>query len=293
MGGTPRNLWSVTTFLRFFGVVTVSVSPSARKFLALSVAVAASADVALSGPASHAATRAAAARSAAAFQAKAEAHSTRFKPTVANPTTASEVQLATGARFAVLAPQFDPRFDPRSSDAPAGQPLTRSAVMARAQSWVAEGVPYNRNAYNSDGNGTYRQDCSGFVSMAWSLPSSPANNYGETTGTLPNFATELNSLDDLQPGDMLDNISTHVVLFKGWTNANRTRAMVLEEAHSGTAAHEDDHFYTRNYLSAHGYRPYRYNRIQDAAPPDVLRPPTAEPDDDPGPLARGRRADTP
>ncbi|WP_380608155.1 NlpC/P60 family protein [Streptantibioticus rubrisoli] len=247
--------------------------------LVLSVTVAASADVALSGPASHAVAHADAAVPVAVSQARAKPHSTRFEPTVANPTTATAAQLATGTRSAVLSS----RLVPRSTAAQTGKPISRSVVMARAQSWIAEGVPYNRNAYNSDSNGTYRQDCSGFVSMAWSLPSSQANNYGETTGTLTNFATELNSLDDLQPGDMLDNISTHVVLFKGWADANRTTAMILEEAHSGTTAREDDHFYTRNYLSTHRYRPYRYNRIQDAAPPDVT-----DPDDDPGPLARGR-----
>jgi hypothetical protein len=262
------------------------VLPSARKLLVLSVTVAASADVVLSGPVSHAVAHADAAVPVPVdvAQARAKPHSTRFEPTVANPTTATAVQLATGARSAVLSS----RLVPRSTAAQTGKPITRSVVMARAQSWIAEGVPYNRNAYNSDSNGTYRQDCSGFVSMAWSLPSSQANNYGETTGTLPNFATELSSLDDLQPGDMLDNISTHVVLFKGWTAANHNTAVILEEAHSGTTAREDDHFYTRNYLSTHRYRPYRYNRIQDTAPPDALRPPATDPDDEPGPLARGR-----
>ncbi|WP_276092729.1 hypothetical protein [Streptomyces silvisoli] len=261
--------------------------PSACKLLVLSVTVAASADVALSGPAGHAATHAAVAKPAAVAKVPAKPHSTRFRPTVANPTTASAVQLATGARSVVLSK----RLDSRSLGARTGQPITRGAVMARAHSWIAEGVPYNRNAYNSDSNGTYRQDCSGFVSMAWNLPSSPANNYGETTGTLPNFATELNSLDDLQPGDMLDNISTHVVLFKGWTDGNHTTARILEEAHSGTTAREDARFYTRGYLSAHRYRPFRYNRIQDAAPPDILRPPAADPDDDVEPLVRGRKAE--
>ncbi len=243
----------------------MSVSPSVRKLLVLSVAVAASADVALGGPASHAVTRADAVRPATVSKAKAKAHSTRFKPTVIDPTTASVTQLATGVRSAVLSS----RLDARVLGARTGRrPITRSTVMARAQSWVTEGVPYNRNAYNSDSNGTYRQDCSGFVSMAWALPSSPANNYGETTGTLPNFATELNSLDDLKPGDMLDNIATHVVLFKSWANARHTRAVILEEAHSGSTAREDARFYTRGYLTAHRYRPYRYNGIQDAAPPD-------------------------
>jgi hypothetical protein len=250
------------------------VSPSVCKFLVLSVTVAASADVALSGPATHAATphHPAAAKPSAVSKAKPQAHSTRFRPTVADPTTATPRQLARGARSA----EMSTRFPIRALDAPS---ITRETVMARAQSWITEGVPYNRYAYNTDGNGTYRQDCSGFVSMAWNLPSNSANNYGETTGTLPHFATELNSLDDLQPGDMLDNISTHVVLFKGWANASHTTAMILEEAHAGTNAREDDRFYTRRYLSAKGYRPYRYNRIQDAPDSDATPSPTADAND--------------
>ncbi|GAA1915721.1 hypothetical protein [Streptantibioticus ferralitis] len=262
------------------------VPPSVCKFLVLSVTVAAGADVALSGPATHAATpdQSAAAKPSAVAKAKPQAHSTRFKPTVADPTTATPRQLARGARSAWRSN----RFHIRRLDAPG---ITRGTVMARAQSWITEGVPYNRYAYNTDDNGTYRQDCSGFVSMAWHLPSSSANNYGETTGTLPNFATELNSLDDLRPGDMLDNISTHVVLFKGWADSSHTTAMILEEAHAGTNAREDGRFYTRRYLATRGYRPYRYNGIQETPDPDSPQSATADSDNSGDEADHDRTAD--
>src|SRR5690242_7901315 len=56
---------------------------------------------------------------------------------------------------------------------------TREEILARAQVWVDRKVPYSMSRYWSDG---YRQDCSGFISMAWGLGSS------QTTWTLPNFA---------------------------------------------------------------------------------------------------------
>ncbi|MBC3843635.1 VCBS repeat-containing protein [Streptacidiphilus sp. 4-A2] len=105
--------------------------------------------------------------------------------------------------------------------------------------------------------------------MAWDLPSSSANNYGDTTNTLPSVATQLGSLDDLQPGDMIDGISFgHVVLFKGWTDSSHTTAEILEEPHSGATAREDDSYYTRSYLTANGFTPYRYNNIMADPTPD-------------------------
>lgn len=135
--------------------------------------------------------------------------------------------------------------------------IARSEMLARAQQWVAEGVPYSQSAFWTDSNGTYRQDCSGFVSMAWHLGSS------RTTYTLPDVATKLSSLDVLQPGDMIDTNSTmeHVVLFKAWTDSSHTTAIVLEEAHPGTNARQAQ--YARSYLTANGFTPYRYDHALD------------------------------
>ncbi|MYV98115.1 hypothetical protein GT354_07450, partial [Streptomyces sp. SID3343] len=142
-------------------------------------------------------------------------------------------------------------------------PITRSEIMARAQSWVDEGVPYSQSKWWSDSNGSYRQDCSGFVSMSWHLGSS------RVTWTLDDVAIKLGSLDDLQPGDMIDNISTHVVLFAGWTNSSHTTANIYEEAHSGTDARKAT--YSRSYINANGFMPYRYKNVVDSTPPPAER----------------------
>src|SRR4029077_16852710 len=60
-------------------------------------------------------------------------------------------------------------------DGAAGQPISRAEVLTRAVTWVLQAVPYNQGRFWTDQNGRYRQDCSGFVSMAWHLD--PHVNY--------------------------------------------------------------------------------------------------------------------
>ncbi|MFF2625150.1 hypothetical protein ACFVUN_05160, partial [Kitasatospora griseola] len=187
----------------------------------------------------------------------ANGYGTTFTPTVANPATATSAELAAAGAA-----------QPRSLSAEVASSsvngaISRDEVIARAQSWVDQGVPYSQTSHWTDSNGTYRQDCSGFISMAWHL-STAGTNYGETTYTLPNFATQLGSYDDLKPGDMLDNIDTHVVLFKGWADSGHTVATVMEEAHTGTNARISSR--TRSELTSGNFKPYRYNNIVDTAP---------------------------
>ncbi|MFJ5552388.1 hypothetical protein ACIQCH_32165, partial [Streptomyces sp. NPDC093225] len=196
-------------------------------------------------------------------------HTTTFRPTVKNPTTATAAQMAAGrAKTKGAAPA--PSAGAFAADSSVGGTISRGEVLARAQSWVNQSVPCSQTAYWTDSNGKYRQDCSGLVSMAWHLPSSSANNYGETTWTLPNFATRLGSYDELKPGDMLDNVDAHVVLFKSWTDSSHTVANIIEEAHPGTNARNAT--YTRSYLTSGNYKAYRYDNIVDDV---AVRPTTA------------------
>ncbi|MFF8829760.1 peptidoglycan-binding protein [Streptomyces sp. NPDC015131] len=110
---------------------------------------------------------------------------------------------------------------------PALRPATRAEIINRAKRWVAAKVPYSMEKYWTDG---YRQDCSGFVSMAWNL----AGN--EWTGSLDRFGTRLDR-SDLQPGDILlfhnpadPNRGSHVTLFGGWTDYTHTSYTAYEQA---------------------------------------------------------------
>ncbi|MFE5861660.1 hypothetical protein ACFQ77_14045, partial [Streptomyces virginiae] len=198
--------------------------------------------------------------SAAASDPAATGYATPFTPSVANPATATAAELAAAAANKPGAPQ-SPQADLSAEASSAGGPISRSEVIARAQSWVSQGVPYSQTSYWADANGKYRQDCSGLVSMAWHLRSSGANNFGETTWTLPNFATKLGSYDDLKPGDMLDNVDSHVVLFKSWTDSSHTVANIIEEARPGTNARNST--YSRSQLVSGNYKGYRYDHITE------------------------------
>ncbi|MEE1788061.1 peptidoglycan-binding protein [Streptomyces sp. SP17BM10] len=150
------------------------------------------------------------------------------------------------------------------------QPVTRAQIIQRAQSWVDQRVPYSMGRYWSDG---YRQDCSGFVSMAWGLNSS------QTTWTLPNFAERIGKTD-LQPGDVLiynnsasPQAGSHATIFGGWTDSTRTRYIAYEQTSPGTTKRSTPYAYWNN---SGAYLPYRYTGLSGAASSDGV-PATAFP----------------
>lgn len=98
--------------------------------------------------------------------------------------------------------------------------ITRTDVVARAQSWVSARIPYSQSGYHAG----YRRDCSGFVSMSWSLGTSL------TTRSLGSVSTRV-PLSQLKPGDAV-LIPGHVSIFAGYANPQKTAFIALEEANS-------------------------------------------------------------
>ncbi|WP_348532811.1 peptidoglycan-binding protein [Kitasatospora sp. MAP5-34] len=150
----------------------------------------------------------------------------------------------------------------------AGAATTRAAILARAQRWVDQQVPYSMSTYWSDG---YRQDCSGFVSMAWGLGSS------QTTWTLPEFADRI-ARDDLQPGDILvrnnpddPQSGSHTVLFAGWTDSTRTHYLAYEQTRPSTRRRATPYAY---WSHSDAYIPYRYRGLSEGV---VIGPGSAFP----------------
>jgi hypothetical protein len=120
----------------------------------------------------------------------------------------------------------------------------------RAQSWVDASVPYSQELYFTNEYGTYRQDCSGYVSMAWGLSASL------TTYSLPTVAHQI-SKDQLRPGDIMLRPG-HTLLFDGWANPEHTSYWAYEEQHPGTVAVH--HVVPYPYWSGQGvFRPFRKN----------------------------------
>ncbi|MCQ0022859.1 peptidoglycan-binding protein [Streptomyces somaliensis DSM 40738] len=128
---------------------------------------------------------------------------------------------------------------------------TRAAIIARAERWVAQKVPYSMTKYWTDG---YRQDCSGYVSMAWNLPAN------EWTGSLHRYGTKV-AWADLQPGDILlfhnsENPAkdSHVTIFGGWTDQRRTHYIAYEQTKPHTRRQATPLAYWTNSGRYVGYR---------------------------------------
>ncbi|MGP9020656.1 peptidoglycan-binding protein [Streptomyces sp. BR1] len=137
------------------------------------------------------------------------------------------------------------------------QPMTRADIVNRAKKWVSAQVPYSMDEYWSDG---YRQDCSGFVSMAWNLGTN------EWTGSLATFAVRITK-DELQPGDMLlfhnpDNPTrgSHVVIFGGWTDYTHTYYVAYEQTPPNARKQPTPYAYWSNSTR---YLPYRYKGLSN------------------------------
>ena len=167
--------------------------------------------------------------------------------------------------------------------APTAQAQPGSRAIERARSWVEANVGYSGSNYFTNEYGTYRTDCSGYVSMAWGLGSS------YTTVTLPSVSYAI-AKDALEAGDILNNplpgTSGHVVLFAGWANAERTEYYAYEESPSG-GAHLSQIPYP--YWPGYGtFIPRRYIGTTSKAPAPVTipeRPAAPEPPED-GDLVR-------
>ncbi|MEU6606929.1 peptidoglycan-binding protein [Streptomyces shenzhenensis] len=189
---------------------------------------------------------------------------------------ASHAVPALAAPFAPAAPHRPglpaaPEPDtPQGSEAPlhgpGGKPtgsaqrtVTRTEIINRAKTWVAAQVPYSMTSYWSDG---YRQDCSGFVSMAWQLPGN------EWTGSLAKFGVKIKK-EDLQPGDILlfhnptdPQKGSHVVIFGGWTDYTHTYYTAYEQTAPRTRRQATPYAY---WSHSDKYVPYRYKGLTAGA----------------------------
>ncbi|WP_138905593.1 peptidoglycan-binding protein [Streptomyces albidochromogenes] len=142
---------------------------------------------------------------------------------------------------------------------PALRFTTRAEIIDRAKRWVDARVPYSMEKYWSDG---YRQDCSGYVSMAWNLDGN------EWTGSLAQYGT-LTAKEQLEAGDILlfhnpadPNKGSHVTIFGGWSDDGRTHYIAYEQTRPHTRKLATPYAYWNN--SAR-YVGYRYNGISGGA----------------------------
>lgn len=142
--------------------------------------------------------------------------------------------------------------------APPAPPAVSSDEITRAQSWIDAKVPYNQGGHYSNIYGNYREDCSGFVSMALGLPSS------YTTVTLPQVMHPITQ-GELQPGDFMLNTASgdngHVAIFMGWTDASHAHYTSWEEnpGLGGASMQNVPYPYWPTWSGSSHYTPYRRN----------------------------------
>ncbi|MGA5202296.1 peptidoglycan-binding protein [Streptomyces variegatus] len=169
-----------------------------------------------------------------------------------------------------MAPLHGPDGRPaKPSVDPSPTAITRGEIINRAKTWVAAKVPYSMSAYWSDG---YRQDCSGYVSMAWQLPGN------EWTGSLAQYAERITK-EELQAGDILlfHNASdpekgSHVTIFGGWTDDAHTHYTAYEQTRPHTRRQSTPYAYWND---SDRYVPYRYKGVTPEEPafePDSGKP---------------------
>jgi len=128
--------------------------------------------------------------------------------------------------------------------------VARSTMTSRARDWVNAKVPYCQTCTH-DG---YREDCSGYVSMAWGV-SKP----GYTTFTLPEISHAI-SKASLEPGDVLLCRTEHVVIFGGWASSDKSHYTAYEETRPGEGTVKRVTPYPYWYNTG-CFLPYRYNSV--------------------------------
>lgn len=147
---------------------------------------------------------------------------------------------------------------PPPAPAPGG---TRGEALQRAATWLTANngaqVPYSQAKTWKDG---YRQDCSGYVSMALNLGAPGPNTVGLTSSKI----TQPIAVNDLKPGDLLidadgDNNTRHVVMFEKWDNAAHTSYTAYEQR----GGHGTDHRSLTYGLNGGEFKPYRPVKYTD------------------------------
>ncbi|MGC4948322.1 peptidoglycan-binding protein [Streptomyces sp. DT224] len=136
--------------------------------------------------------------------------------------------------------------------------ISPDTMINRARTWLtANGghqVPYSMQRVWKDG---YRQDCSGFVSMALALGKPGLNTVGLASSR--SVTKHLSSTSQLKKGDLLIDASTsdgdfrHVVIFEKWANASHSSYWAYEQRGSHGTTHR-----TLSYgIGKDNYDPYR------------------------------------
>lgn len=88
----------------------------------------------------------------------------------------------------------------------------------------AGNVPEDKKRYGS--YHTVGVDCSGLLTICWELPQKIA------TRDIPEYATVLENLDEIQQGDVFAKIGSHVMLFQEFVDVEKKEVMIIDSTRS-------------------------------------------------------------
>lgn len=143
---------------------------------------------------------------------------------------------------------------------PGPQPAARQRTLERAAIWLTANngrpVPYSQGRHWRDG---YRQDCSGYASMALGLPA-PGTN---TKGLAERRRTRPIAMNELKPGDLVidaigDRNTRHVVIFEKWNDAAHRSYTAYEQRSTYGTSHRTVTYGLKAGSEYKAYRPLQY-----------------------------------
>jgi hypothetical protein len=134
-------------------------------------------------------------------------------------------------------------------------PMTRADMLSRSTTWLQARVPYSQSACHRNQHGSFRTDCSGYLSMVWGL------KHSYTTDTLHQVSHTI-ARGDLRPGDALNRSGEHVAMFLAWEDAAKTRPRVREQAGPDGAPTVERVW---SAATANTYTPIRYDNVRDSS----------------------------
>jgi len=111
----------------------------------------------------------------------------------------------------------------------------------------AGNVPEDTKRYGS--LNTVGVDCSGLLTVCWELPKKIA------TRDIPEYATVIENLEEIQQGDVFAKVGSHVMFFKEFANAEKTDVIIIDATRStGKVSQRTENVAQ---LFATGYQMYR------------------------------------
>lgn len=118
-----------------------------------------------------------------------------------------------------------------------------------AEGKYAGNVPEDKKRYSS--HNTVGVDCSGLLTVCWELPKKIA------TRDIPQYATVIGNIDDIQQGDIFAKIGSHVMFFKEFADSEKSEVIIIDATRStGKVSQRKENVAE---LLSKGYEIYRKN----------------------------------